>query len=136
MLYMLDTNICIFLMKRKSPIYFRKLEKLRKEKHDIAISSIVLSELQYGVANSQFREQSQINLNLFTKEVEILPYTEECAYFYGEIRAKLKKIGRIIGGNDALIASHAITKKAILITNNLKEFQRVEGLELEHWEQY
>lgn len=136
MLYMLDTNVCIFLMKRKSPIYFKKLEKLRKEKHDIVISSIVLSELQYGVANSQFREQSQINLNTFIKKIEILPYTDECAYFYGEIRAKLKKAGCIIGGNDVLIASHAMTKKAILITNNLKEFRRIAGLELEYWEQY
>jgi tRNA(fMet)-specific endonuclease VapC len=136
MLYMLDTNICIFLMKRKSPIYFEKLEKLRKEKHSIAISSIVLSELQYSVANSQFKEQSQTNLNTFVQKLEVLPYTEECAYFYGETRAKLKKIGRIIGGNDALIASHAMTKEAILITNNFEEFQRVEGLVIEHWEQY
>jgi len=136
MLYMLDTNICIFLMKRKSPIYFKKLEKLRKEEHDIVISSIVLSELQYGVANSQFREQSQINLNTFIKKIEVLPYTDECAYFYGEVRAKLKKTGRVIGGNDALIASHAMTKKAILITNNLKEFKRIDRLELEYWEQY
>ena len=63
MLYMLDTNICIFLMKRKTKVYFEKLEGLKEGKHHIAISSIVFSELQYGVANSQFREQSQINLN-------------------------------------------------------------------------
>lgn len=87
MLYMLDTNICIFLMKRKSPIYFEKLEKLRKDKHEIAISAIVYSELQYGVANSKFKEQSQSNLDAFTSRLNILPYTDECAFFYGEIRA-------------------------------------------------
>jgi tRNA(fMet)-specific endonuclease VapC len=136
MLYMLDTNVCIFLIKRKSPIYFEKLEKLRKEKHHIAISSIVLSELQYGVANSQYREQSQSNLDIFLGRIEVLPYTDECAYFYGEIRAKLKKIGRVIGGNDSFIAGHAMARKAILITNNFKEFQRVDGLDIEYWEQY
>lgn len=136
MLYMLDTNICIFLIKRKSPIYFEKLEKLRKEKHTLAISSIVLSELQYGVANSSYQEQSQINLNAFTKQIDILPYTEECAYFYGEVRAQLKKIGRPVGNNDLFIASHAIAKEAILITNNIKEFQRIDRLRLEYWEQY
>lgn len=135
MVYMLDTNICIFLMKRKSPLHFKKLEKLRKEKHDIVMSSIVLSELQYGVANSQSREKNQTNLNTLIKKIEVLPYTDECAYFYGEIRAKLKKAGCIIDGNDVLIASHAMTEKAILITYNLKEFQRIDGLELEYWEQ-
>lgn len=134
MLYMLDTNICIFLIKRKPFSHFEKLEKIRKEKHRIAISSIVYSELQFGVANSQYREQSQINLDTFISKLEILPYTDECAFFYGEMRSKLKKSGCVIGGNDLLIASHAMAKEAILITNNIKEFNRVEGLALEYWE--
>jgi len=135
MLYMLDTNICIFSIKKKPLTHFEKLEKLRKQKHNIAISSIVLSELQYGVANSQLREQSQINLDIFTSRLDVLPYTDECAFFYGEIRAKLKKAGCVIGGNDIFIASHAMASNAVLITNNIREFQRIDGLSLEYWEQ-
>lgn len=134
MLYMLDTNVCIFLVKKKIPQYFARLAQLEKT-GTIGISAIVLSELQYGVANSQQKEQSQINLNLLLNKLDVIPYTDKCAFYYGEIRASLKKAGRIIGANDLLIASHAMTENALLITNNYKEFKLVQGLKLEHWEQ-
>jgi tRNA(fMet)-specific endonuclease VapC len=135
MLYMLDTNICIFLISKKKPSYFDKLDKLQtKNNPRIAISTIVLAELQYGIANSQRQEQNQSALNILLGKLEILPYSEECTFFYGKIRALLKTTGCLIGGNDLLIASHAIAENAILITNNFDEFRRVDGLIVEHWE--
>jgi len=136
MLYMLDTNICIFLLSKRKPVYFEKLDKLQnKINNRIAISTIVLSELQYGIANSQRPEQNQKDLNALLSKFEILPYSETCAIFYGNIRTTLKKSGCLISGNDLLIASHALAEDAILITNNIREFQRIDGLLLEYWEQ-
>jgi tRNA(fMet)-specific endonuclease VapC len=119
MLYMLDTNICIYLMKRKSLALFKKLSTLEKH-HEIVISSIVLAELQFGVANSQHKEQSQINLNTLLSKLDVLPYTEQCAF-------------SLIGANDLLIASHALAEKAILVTNNGKEFKRIQEIKIENW---
>lgn len=133
---MLDTNICIFLLGKKRSIYFDKLDALQtRDGHQIAISAIVLAELQYGVANSQLKEQNQRDLNILLGKLDIFPYTDKSALYYGEIRAGLKRNGCIIGGNDLFIASHAIAEEAILITNNTKEFQRIEGLKILHWEQ-
>ena len=132
MLYMLDTNICIYLMKRKSLSLFKKLALIEK-RNDIAISSIVLAELQFGVANSQHKEQSQINLNILLSKLDVLPYTEQCAFYYGEIRTELKRKGSPIGANDLLIGSHALAEKAILVTNNAKEFKRIKALTIENW---
>lgn len=132
MLYMLDTNICIYLMKRTSLTLFKKLSSLEKQ-HKITISAIVLAELQFGVANSQHKEQSQINLNTLLSKLDVLPYSEQCAFHYGEIRTELKRKGSLIGANDLLIASHALAEKAILVTNNGKEFKRIKELTIENW---
>ncbi len=130
--YMLDTNVCIYLMKRQPVSYFEKLESLEAH-YTVSLSAIVLAELQYGVANSQYKEHSQINLNVLLKKIDVIPYHERCAYYYGKVRAMLKKSGSLIGNNDMLIASHALAEQAILVTNNLSEFQRIEGLKLENW---
>lgn len=133
---MLDTNICIFLLGKKKLTYFDQLDKLQaKTSNQIGISAIVLSELQYGIANSQNKKQNQQDLNILLSKLIILPYTDKSAFYYGEIRAELKKQGCIIGGNDLLIASHAVAEEATLITNNTKEFQRINGLKIIHWEQ-
>jgi tRNA(fMet)-specific endonuclease VapC len=134
MLYMLDTNICIFLLGKKKAIYFDKLDNIQEKGHNIAISTIVLAELQFGVANSQRKEQNQKELNILLGKLQVMSYDDKCAYFYGELRTKLKQVGYLIGGNDLFIASHAMAEDAILITNNLQEFQRVNGLKIEHWE--
>lgn len=132
MKYMLDTNICIYILNKKPISYIKKLENLEK-KYSIAISSIVLAELQFGVSNSKYKEQNQINVNNLISKLEIIDFTEQCALYYGEIRANLKRKGIIIGNNDLLIASHAICEKATLVTNNTSEFQRVDNLKLEDW---
>jgi len=129
---MLDTNICIYILNKKPISYIKKLENLEK-KYSIAISSIVLAELQFGVSNSKYKEQNQINVNNLISKLEIIDFTEQCALYYGEIRANLKRKGIIIGNNDLLIASHAICEKATLVTNNTSEFQRVDNLKLEDW---
>ena len=133
MIYMLDTNICIYMINKKPVSYRKKLELLEQQKHIIAISSIVLAELQYGVANSIHKEQNQINLDNILSKLEVLDFSASCAFFYGEIRAELKKKGAIIGNNDLLIASHAVCEQAVLVTNNESEFSRIQNLKLENW---
>jgi tRNA(fMet)-specific endonuclease VapC len=132
MIYMLDTNICIYIINKKPISYIKKLESLEKT-DSIALSAIVLAELQYGVSNSRFKEKNQINVNSFVSKLDIIDFTEQCAFFYGEIRTDLKQKGIIIGNNDLLIASHAICEEATLVTNNISEFNRIKGLKLINW---
>lgn len=135
MKYMLDTNICIYILNKKPISYIKKLEEL-EEKYTISISSIVLAELQFGVSNSKHKEKNQINVNSLISKLEIIDFTAQCAAYYGDIRANLKNKGIIIGNNDLLIASHAICEKATLVTNNTSEFSRVDDLKLEDWSTY
>ena len=132
MIYMLDTNICIYIINKKPISYIKKLESLEKT-DSRALSAIVLAELQYGVSNSRFKEKNQINVNSFVSKLDIIDFTEQCAFFYGEIRTDLKQKGIIIGNNDLLIASHAICEEATLVTNNISEFNRIKGLKLINW---
>lgn len=132
MIYMLDTNICIYIIKKKPLAYIQKLEAL-EAKGTICISSIVLAELQYGVSNSTLKEQNQINVNNLISRLEVMDFSAQCALYYGEIRAELKRNGIIIGSNDLLIASHAVCEDATLITNNISEFKRISNLKLCDW---
>jgi tRNA(fMet)-specific endonuclease VapC len=129
---MLDTNICIYILNKKPDSYIQKLENL-ENRHPIFISSIVLAELQYGVANSKLKEQNQINVNYLLDKLEVLDFSSKCAFYYGELRADLKRRGVIIGNNDLLIASHALAEDATLVTNNASEFERVKGLKIIDW---
>ncbi|WP_375319437.1 type II toxin-antitoxin system tRNA(fMet)-specific endonuclease VapC [Candidatus Tisiphia endosymbiont of Oplodontha viridula] len=132
MIYMLDTNICIYIINQHPTNYYQKLDLLEKT-NDLVISSIVLAELQYGVANSKHKEQNQIKVNTLISKLEILDFSAKCAVYYGELRAELKQKGTIIGNNDLLIASHALCQQAILVTNNCSEFQQVPNLIIENW---
>ncbi len=132
MIYMLDTNLCIYIINKKPISSIKKLESLEKT-DSIALSAIVLAELQYGVSNSRFKEKNQINVNSFVSKLDIIDFTEQCAFFYGEIQADLKQKGIIIGNNDLLLASHAICEEATLVTNNISEFNRIKGLKLINW---
>ncbi|MGJ3502191.1 tRNA(fMet)-specific endonuclease VapC (plasmid) [Piscirickettsia salmonis] len=133
MLYMLDTNICIYLIKQKPRSYYERLMEVEKSRHILAISSIVLSELQFGVARSQHQRKNQEAINTLVNKLEVLPYEEKAAKYYGDLRTNLQRKGTVIGGNDMIIAAHALSEKAVLVTHNTKEFQRVEHLELEDW---
>ena len=128
---MLDTNICIYIIKQKPPAV---LEHFRQyQVGDIAISSITLAELRYGVAKSHYRGKNAKALDEFIIPLEILPFDEEATRAYGEIRAALEKAGTPIGSMDLLIAAHATSLGVTLVTNNTREFNRVPGLTVVDW---
>jgi tRNA(fMet)-specific endonuclease VapC len=128
---MLDTNICIYIIREK-PI--KVLKKLRTfDFTDIVISAITHSELEYGVAKSSRRKDNQAALNKFLSSLEIIPYDDKAAAVYGQIRSHLEKKGAIVGAMDMLIGAHAQSIPVTLVTNNLKEFKRIPGLRVENW---
>ncbi len=131
MLYMLDTNICIYIIKKKPN---QVIDKLRKHNlSDICISSITLSELQYGVEKSQKKQQNKLALAKFVAALEILPYDDLAASRYGTIRAFLERSDKIIGTMDLLISAHAKSLNCTLVTNNPKGGFRVPGLQIVNW---
>ena len=131
MKYMLDTNICIYLIKQKPAVV---LERFRQtDISEISISSITLSELFYGVSKSSKPEQNLMALTQFAAPLEIMPFGGEAAQYYGDLRAHIEIQGTTIGSLDMLIAAHAISLSSILITNNEKEFNRVANLKIENW---
>lgn len=133
MKYMLDTNILIYLKKQMPVEVVKVFETVSK--HDVCISSITMAELEFGVQNSKYPLRNKMALLLLLSEIEILSFGQKAAQAYGEIRKDLKDRGQIIGGNDLLIAAHAKAEDCILVTNNLKEFGRVKGLNCQNWAQ-
>lgn len=129
--YMLDTNICIYIIKQKPPNVIERFKQT--EISQIGISSITLSELFYGVSKSSKPEQNQIALAQFVAPLEILAYDDEAAHHYGGLRAGLEKQGTPLGSLDMLIAAHAISLNCVLITNNEKEFSRIPNLRIDNW---
>ena len=128
---LLDTNICIYLIKRKPPEVLRKFNTYQVG--DLGISSITVAELQYGVQKSQFPSRNQQALEQFLLPLQIVDFDNAAAVIYGNIRAILEKRGTPIGSLDTLIAAHAVSLQITLITNNVKEFSRVPNLELDNW---
>jgi len=131
MKYLLDTNICIYIIKKKPATIFKKFESMKIS--DVTISSITLAELEYGVYKSSHRENNKIALTKFIAPIEILPFEENAARAFGEIRADLEQRGQIIGPYDLLIAAHAYANQLSLVTNNVKEFRRIKNLKIENW---
>ncbi|WP_414585147.1 type II toxin-antitoxin system tRNA(fMet)-specific endonuclease VapC [Scytonema sp. PCC 10023] len=131
MRFLLDTNTCIYIIKRKPPKVFDKFQTL--EIFDVGISSITVAELEYGVYKSQRQQQNQAALSQFLIPLEIIPFDASATQTYGRIRAELERQGIVIGSMDMLIASQAISLGLILVTNNVREFSRIPGLVLENW---
>ncbi|MCL1914504.1 MAG: type II toxin-antitoxin system VapC family toxin [Eubacteriaceae bacterium] len=130
MTYLLDTNTCIFMMKQIPNV----VERFRSaQSSGIAISSITLAELEFGVSNSQAYERNRNALLAFSTLLDILPFDIPASAEYGKIRAILEKAGTPIGSLDTLIAAHAKSRNLTLATNNTREFQRVKGLSIEDW---
>jgi tRNA(fMet)-specific endonuclease VapC len=128
---MLDTNTCIALIKRK-PIH--ALQKFSEyQLGDIGISTVTLAELRYGVSRSLHQAKNQSALDAFTLPLEIATFDESAAVAYGTLRALLEKKGTPIGPHDTMIAAHAISMGAVLVTNNLREFNRVPELKVVDW---
>ena len=131
MKYMLDTNICIFVIKHKPEHVIRKF--IEHEPEDLCISSITYAELMHGVEKSQAREKNRLAIALFLSPISIVDFDNQAAEEYGRIRADLETKGNPIGPMDMLIAGHAISKGLTLVTNNTREFSRIEGLTVEDW---
>ena len=129
--YLLDTNICIYLIKQHPKQVIEHLKTLLVG--DIAISAITLAELEYGAAKSSRPEQNREALIAFTAPLEVLPFDDDASLHYGEIRADLERSGMVIGAMDMLIAAHARSRSLKLVTNNSREFQRIHGLDIENW---
>ena len=129
--YMLDTNICIYIIKQKPE---NVIERFRQTSvSDIGVSSITLSELEYGVMKSAKPEQNKLALAQFIAPIEIYAYDDVAAQHYGKIRANLERQGTPIGSLDMLIAAHALSVDSLLITNNESEFKRVSNLKIGNW---
>jgi tRNA(fMet)-specific endonuclease VapC len=131
MRYMLDTNICIALIKRKPPKAIRRFDRLSAG--DVGISGITLAELRYGVAKSQNIDRNTQALEEFLLPLEIADFDEGAAWAYGTVRADLENAGQPIGPLDTLIGTHAQSLKAVLVTDNTAEFRRIRGLKVENW---
>ena len=131
MRYMLDTNICIFIIRKKSQ---KVLDRLMKhEPEDICISTITYAELMHGVEKSGAVERNRAVLTQLLSNIEIMNFDDKAAQEYGMIRAKLELQGNPIGPLDTMIAGHARSLGYTLVTNNTKEFHRVENLIVEDW---
>jgi tRNA(fMet)-specific endonuclease VapC len=129
--YLLDTNICIYIQRRKPQNVLVHFQKLKPG--DAAISVITWGELLYGAEKSQQREKTLQVLEEFASLVPVLPIPENAGKAYGTIRSLLESRGELIGNNDLWIAAHATATELTIVTNNEREFRRVPGLKIQNW---
>ncbi len=130
-MYLLDTNICIFLIKSKYPQLTRKIFSCNQD--ELFISSVSIAEMEYGASKSQNRNKNRQALLDFCLDFNIIDFTTEDAEAYGLIRAYLKNKGKIIGSYDMQIAAQAMTKQFTVVTNNYAEFARIPWIKVEDW---
>jgi tRNA(fMet)-specific endonuclease VapC len=131
MRYLLDTNICIYLIKRQPREVIDKFQGIAPG--EIAISSVTVAEMMYGVAKSQHKDKNKAALEPFLAPLEIVDYDFKAAQHYGVVRANLEETGTPIGAYDLMIAAHARSLGLVLVTNNEREFQRIPDLIVENW---
>ena len=131
MRYMLDTNICIYVIKHKPEKVFQELQK--HDPSEVCISSVTYAELVHGVEKSEAVEKNRLALSLMLANIEILDFDVEAANCYGKVRADLEKKGTTIGPLDMMIAGHAQSLGYTVVTNNMKEFSRVSNLKIDNW---
>lgn len=129
--YLLDTNICIYIAKHNPPIVRERFA--RHAASELAMSVITLGELRFGAEKSQFRERALTVINQLETMMQVAQLSETVGEHYGQIRAMLQRTGQPIGNNDLWLAAHARAEGWILVTNNEREFVRVEGLQVENW---
>ena len=129
--WLLDTNICIYLLKQKPRAVLDRLRGV--EITSVAISSVTLAELEYGVAKSSRPDQNREALAALVAPLAVAPFDDAAAARYGPLRAELERRGRPIGSLDMLIAAHALSLGRTLVTNDEREFSRVPGLPVENW---
>jgi tRNA(fMet)-specific endonuclease VapC len=128
--YMLDTNICIHVLKNRPEKLRERFNRLAEQ---LCISTITLAELSYGVEKSSRRDDNHQAVDQFAARLDVLPFSAVAAIHYGQVRAALEAAGRPIGAHDMLIGAHARSAGMIVVTNNLREFERIPGLRTENW---
>ena len=129
--YLLDTNICIYIIKKMPKQVIERLRHTRIS--EVGVSTITVSELEYGAAKSSRPAQNKLAIIEFLAPFEILPYDDMAAQEYGKVRAYLEKQGTPIGSMDMLIAAHALSLNCILVTNNEREFRLIPNLKIQNW---
>ena len=127
---LLDTNICIYIINAKPPGVLERFRRYRMG--DIGLCSVVAAELAFGVAKSGSARNRQA-LEMFLAPLTVLPFDDAAVWVYGDLRADLGRRGTPIGSLDTMIAAHALSLQASLVTNNAREFSRVPGLRLDNW---
>lgn len=131
MKYLLDTNACVDYFSGRYPAVVARIQRSTPE--DLRLSSVVVAELRYGADHSAHPRANHLRIDTLVAEIECLDFDLGAAAAYGRVRAKLEAAGKPIGPNDMLIAAHALSRRLILVTDNLREFRRVKGLKLESW---
>jgi tRNA(fMet)-specific endonuclease VapC len=132
--YMLDTNICSFIMREQPVAVLRKLRDCSAQKHKIVVSAISYAEMRFGAIGRKASPKHNLLVDEFVKRLDaVLPWDQAAVDATVAIKKALAAIGAPIGANDAAIAGHAMAVGAILVTNNTREFQRVHGLIFEDW---
>ncbi len=130
-MYMLDTNICIYIIKKHPMSVAERFEEIGEDQ--LCISVVTFAELQYGVERSSSKKLNQDILDDFIFRLNVLLWDEDAGKHYAKIRNHLERKGTPIGTMDLMIAAHALSEKCVLVTNNLKEFSRVPHLKVENW---
>src|SRR3954447_7166330 len=128
--YMLDTNLCIYVMTKRSLVLLEKFNSLAEQ---LCISSITLGELHYGAEKSARRADNLTAIEHFIARLEVLPFAAKAAAHYGQVRAELERAGTPCGPHDMQIGGHARSEGLIVVTNNTREFARMPGLRIENW---
>jgi tRNA(fMet)-specific endonuclease VapC len=128
--YMLDTNICIYVMKNYPPALREKFNTLAEQ---LCISSITLGELHYGAEKSTRRADNLMAIEHFVARLDVLSFGDKAAVHYGQLRAELERLGKPCGPHDIQIGGHARSEGLIVVTNNMREFARMPGIRTENW---
>ena len=131
MRFMLDTNTCVDLIRQRNDRILRRMLRLKPD--DLCVSSVTLSELEYGAAKSADPGRNRLALATFMTPLSVMPYDDAVAPVYGKLRAELERAGTPIGPLDTLIAAHALSLGLTVVTDNEREFRRVSGLKVENW---
>ncbi len=129
--FMLDTDTCIFILRRSSPLLLSRIQAVPLQQQ--VISVVTYAELLFGVQQSSRKKESKIAVDALIRHLKVLEWPIEAAEHYAEIRSHLKLKGQLIGANDLLIAAHARSIGTVMVTNNEKDFGRVRGLKVENW---
>jgi tRNA(fMet)-specific endonuclease VapC len=131
MLYLLDTDTCAFILRRSSDVLLERIQAVPLRQQ--VMSVVTYAELLYGVQVSTKKKANQEAVDALVRHLAILDWTQDAAKTYATIRAVMKKKGTLIGANDLMIAAHAVSVEAVVVTNNTKDFSRVAGLKIENW---